>query len=250
MTRRRVFPEPEAAKAPEITLAFWAVKLLAAAGGVATADYLALDSHILAAAVEAGLLVAGVAWQFRRPRYTAAAYWFLVYAIVIAGTGVSDAHHRAAALPYAATTLLWAAVLAGVLTAWYRDPGMSVRTVVTRRRELMYWATVFATAAGGAALADFAASSLDLGYGSSALVFFASVLVPVVDWSLGLHPVSAFWWAYGLTWPLGASLADYVSQAPSHGGLGFGDGWTALAATLAVVAVTAAGSAFIPARSA
>jgi uncharacterized membrane-anchored protein len=250
MTRRRVFPEPEAAKAPAITPVFWVVKLLIAVGGEATSDYLDQGNHLLTVVVTAGLLVAGLTWQFRVRRYTAAAYWFLVYAVVVFGTGAADALHQVAGLPYAAATLVWAAVLAGVSAAWYRDPGMSVGSVTTRRREATYWAMALATVAAGTTLADFAASSLNLGYGSSTVVFLAAVVVPVVDWCLGLNAVHAYWWAYGLTWPLGASLADYVSQASARGGLGFGDGRTALAATLAVVAAIAAGTTFIPARSA
>jgi uncharacterized membrane-anchored protein len=247
--RRRVFPEPEAAKAPTITWVFWMVKLLITVGGEATCDYLAQSNHLVAAVAAVALLVVGLTWQLRVRRYTAAAYWFLVYAVVVFGTGAADALHQAAGLPYAATTLVWAAILAGVLTAWYRDPEMSVGSVTTRRREVTYWAMVLATVAAGTTLADFAASSLNLGYGSSTVVFLAAVVVPVVDWCLGLNAVPAFWWAYGLTWSLGASLADYVSQAPARGGLGFGDGRTALVAMLAVVAAVAAGTAFIPARS-
>ena len=81
---------------------------------------------------------------------------------------------------------MWAAVLAGVSAAWYRDPEMSVVSVTTRRREVTYWAMALATVAAGTTLADFAASPLNLGYGSSAVVFLAAVVVPVVDWCLGL----------------------------------------------------------------
>src|ERR1700689_5161737 len=119
--RRRFFPEPVAAKAPEITAAFWAVKLLPTAGGEAPSDYLALGSHVVGAAVETGLLVIGLAWQFRTRRYYAAAYWFLAYAIAIFGTGVSDTLHLTFGIPYAGTTILWAVVLAAVFWAWHRS---------------------------------------------------------------------------------------------------------------------------------
>jgi uncharacterized membrane-anchored protein len=236
----RAFPEPLAAKVPEITLMFWVVKLLTTAAGEAASDYLGLGSVLVGAAVEILLLVIGLVWQFRVRRYRAAAYWFLAYAIAVFGTGVSDTLHLTFGLPYAATTVLWALVLAGVFAVWYRTEGtLSIHSITTRRRESFYWATVFATFALGTALGDFTATTLGLGYLSSVGLFLAAILVPAVGWRLGLNPIVAFWWAYVLTRPLGASVADYVSKAPSLSGLGFGDAATAAVATLAVAACVA-----------
>ena len=233
---RRVFPEPAAAKVPEITLMFWVIKLLTTAGGEATSDYLALGSHVAGGAVEAGLLVIGLIWQFRTRRYTRAAYWFLAYAIAIFGTGVSDTLHLVVGIPYAGTTLLWAVVLAGVFVTWYRsERTLSIHSIVTRRREMFYWATVFATFALGTALGDFTATTLRLGYLSSVVLFFVVIMIPAIAWrGFGLNAVAAFWAAYVVTRPLGASAADYASKPPSISGIGFGDGPTALAATAAV----------------
>jgi uncharacterized membrane-anchored protein len=232
----RVFPEPAAAKVPEITLMFWVIKLLTTAGGEATSDYLALGSHVVGGAVETGLLVIGLIWQFRTRRYTAAAYWFLAYAIAIFGTGVSDTLHLVVGIPYAGTTLLWAVVLAGVFVTWYRsERTLSIHSIVTRRREAFYWATVFATFALGTALGDFTATTLGLGYLSSVVLFFVVIMIPAIAWrGFGLNAVAAFWAAYVVTRPLGASLADYVSKPRPISGVGFGDGPTALAATAAV----------------
>jgi uncharacterized membrane-anchored protein len=233
---RRFLSEPVAAKVPEITLAFWVIKLLTTAGGEATSDYLSLGSHVTGAAVEIGLLAIGLIWQFRVRRYTAAAYWFLAYAIAIFGTGVSDTMHLVVGIPYAGTTLLWAIVLAGVFTVWYRsERTLSIHSIVTRRREAFYWATVFATFALGTALGDFTATTLHLGYFSSVVLFFVIIMIPAIAWrGFGLNPVVAFWSAYVVTRPLGASVADYVSKSQSLSGLGFGDGRTALIATVAV----------------
>jgi uncharacterized membrane-anchored protein len=237
----RVFPEPLAPKVPQASLMFWVIKLLTTVGGVATSDILAPGSHAVGAAVEAGLLVAALAWQFRVRRYTAAVYWFLGYVIAVAGTGVTDVLHRDAGLPSAATTLLSALILAAVFVGWERIE-LSTCSIVTRPGEVLYWAMVFASLAFGTALADFTATSLDLGYGSSVVVFLAAVAVPAVDWCLGSSRITAFWWAYVLTWPLGASAANYVSKAPSASGLGLGDGPTALTATLAAAAVVVVAS--------
>jgi uncharacterized membrane-anchored protein len=233
---RRFFAEPVAAKVPEITLAFWVIKLLTTAGGEATSDYLALGSHVTGAAIETGLLVIGLIWQFRVRRYTAASYWFLAYAIAIFGTGVSDTLHLTVGIPYSGTTVLWAIVLAGVFIVWYRSEGtLSIHSIVTRRREAFYWTTVFATFALGTALGDFTAVSLHLGYFGSVVLFFVVIMIPAIAWrGFALNPIVAFWSAYVVTRPLGASVADYVSKSKSLSGAGFGDLRTAVIATVAV----------------
>jgi uncharacterized membrane-anchored protein len=232
----RLSRQPVAAKVPEITAMFWVIKLLTTAGGEATSDYLALGSHVVGAAIETGLLVAGLIWQFRTRRYTAPAYWFLAYAIAIFGTGVSDTLHLTVGIPYAGTTLLWAIVLAGVFIAWYRsERTLSIHSILTRRREAFYWATVFVTFALGTALGDFTATTLGLGYLASVVLFFVLIMIPAIAWrGLRLNPITAFWAAYVVTRPLGASVADYVSKPRPISGAGFGDGRTALIATLAV----------------
>ena len=180
--------------------------------------------------MEAGLLVIALVWQFRTRRYVAAAYWSLAYAIAIFGTGVSDALHLFIGIPYAGTTLLWAVVLALVFWLWYRSEGtLSIHSIVTRRREAYYWAVVFATFALGTALGDFTASVLGLGYLASAIMFFFMILIPAVFWwRFGLNSIAAFWFAYVVTRPLGASFADYFGRAQSLSGAGFGSGRVAV----------------------
>ena len=220
---------------PEITALFWIVKLLTTAGGEATSDYLALGNHLVGAAVETGVLAIGLVWQFSIRRYTAAAYWFLAYAIAIFGTGVSDTLHLDVGIPYSGTTLLWAVILAGVFIVWYRQEGtLSIHSILTRRRETFYWATVFATFALGTALGDFTATTLRLGYFSSVVLFAVVIMIPLVAWRAGLNPIAAFWFAYVITRPLGASIADYASKPRDLSGAGFGDGRTAVIITAAV----------------
>jgi uncharacterized membrane-anchored protein len=199
-------------------------------------DYLALGNRPVGAAVEIGLMVIALTWQFRTRRYVAAAYWFLAYAIAIFGTGVSDALHLFVGIPYAGTTLLWAVVLALVFWLWYRSEGtLSIHSIVTRRREVYYWAVVFATFALGTALGDFTATVLHLGYLASGIMFFVVILIPAVAWSrFGLNSVAAFWFAYVVTRPLGASFADYFGRPHSLSGANFGSGRTAVIVAIVV----------------
>ena len=236
---RSVFPQPVAAKVPEIIFLFWVIKILTTAGGEATSDYLKTFGNIGGGGTELALFVVGVALQFGTRRYRALAYWFLAYAIAIFGTGVSDFLHLDVHIPYAGTTLLWAVVLIAIFWVWFRSEGtLSIHSVTTQRRECFYWATVFATFALGTALGDFTATALGLGYLASGILFSVAILIPALAWwRLGLNEVAAFWIAYVLTRPLGASFADYISKPPSLSGIGFGDGPTAAVFALAVFAL-------------
>src|SRR5271169_4071972 len=210
---RGFFPEPVAAKVPEITLLFWVIKILTTAGGEATSDYLALD---LGSRLEAGCIEAA-----------------------IFGTGVADALHLFVGIPYAGTTVLWAVVLAVIFWLWDRsEHTLSIHSIFTQRREMYYWAVVFATFALGTALGDFTAMALHLGYLASGIMFFVIILIPAVAWSrFGLNPVVAFWFAYVVTRPLGASFADYFSKPHSLSGANYGDATVAVITTLLVAAL-------------
>jgi len=236
--KRGFFPEPVAAKVPEIIFLFWVIKILTTAGGEATSDYLALDlgSRLEAGCIEAGIFVVALVWQFRTRRYVAAAYWLLAYAIAIFGTGVADAMHLFVGIPYAGTTVLWAVVLALIFWFWYRsEHTLSIHSIYTQRREVFYWAVVFATFALGTALGDYTALVLHLGYLASGILFFLIILIPAVSWSrFGLNSVVAFWFAYVLTRPLGASFADYFGKPHSLSGANYGEATVALITTLIV----------------
>jgi uncharacterized membrane-anchored protein len=233
----RVVQQPVAAKVPEIISLFWVIKILTTAGGEATSDYFKTLGNIGGGGAEVALFVVGLALQFTTRRYHAFSYWFLAYAIAIFGTGVSDFLHLDVGIPYAGTTILWAVVLIAIFWVWHRTEGtLSIHSITTRRREAFYWATVFATFALGTALGDFTATALGLGYLASGILFGVIILIPALArWKLGLNGVAAFWLAYVVTRPLGASFADYISKPRNISGIGFGDGQTALVFTAAVV---------------
>lgn len=219
--------EPIAAKVPEITALFWLIKVLTTGMGEASGDYLANANLVLAGGV--GILGFALAmWlQFRAQRYVAAVYWFAVMMVAVFGTMVADGLHVALGVPYAASTSFCAVVLAIVLYLWYRSEGtLSIHSITTRRRETYYWLTVLATFALGTAAGDLTATTMHLGFFSSGLIFAAVILVPAIGWwRFRLNPVFAFWFAYVVTRPLGASFADWFGKSHAiGGGLGYGDG--------------------------
>jgi uncharacterized membrane-anchored protein len=228
-----------AAKVPAITLLFWIIKTLTTGMGEALSDFLANTN--LVAAIAIGVLgLAGALWlQLRSRRYTAPVYWLAVAMVAVFGTMAADGVHLVG-LPYAVTTVFYLLVVGGLFVAWHRSEGtLSIHSITTRRRELFYWATVLASFALGTAAGDLTAMTLHLGYAGSAILFAAAMAVPALLWWRGvLNPVAAFWSAYVLTRPLGASFADGFSKA-DHGGLGLGDGPVSGVLLVAFVALVA-----------
>jgi uncharacterized membrane-anchored protein len=238
----RVFTQqPLAAKVPEVTVLFWVIKIATTAAGEAISDWLATVSVGVGLVVEVALFCSALYLQFRSRRYNALTYWYLALAIATAGTGVADTMHLTFGLPYAVTTSFWIVVLAVVFILWNRsEHTLDIHSITTSRREKFYWATVFATFALGTAVGDFTATTLGLGYGASAVFFCGVILIPWVGWKfLRFNAIFAFWFAYVLTRPVGASFADYFSKGHDTSGLGFGDGPTALVMTLIVVVLVA-----------
>jgi uncharacterized membrane-anchored protein len=237
----KFFPAPVAVKVPEIILLFWIVKILTTAGGEVTSDYLKKYGNFGGGGTEVALFVIALVLQFATRRYRALAYWSLAYAIAIAGTGLSDFLHLDVHIPYAGTSLMWAVILALVFWVWYRSEGtLSIHSITTQRREAFYWATVFATFALGTALGDFTASSLNMGYLPSGLFFLGVFLLPALAWwRFGLNSVAAFWAAYIVTRPLGASFSDWISKPANITGLNFGNGRTAIVFAVIVVLLVA-----------
>ena len=230
---------PLAAKVPEITLMFWVIKVLTTGMGESASDYLSKISIPLAAAV--GLVGFAVSlWlQFRSPRYFAPAYWFAVAMVAVFGTMAADGLHVGLGIAYGVSTTFYAGVVAVLFLLWYRsERSLSIHGIVTVRREVFYWLTVLATFALGTAAGDLTAVTLRLGYLDSAVLFAALITVPaLLWWKFGLPPVPAFWCAYVLTRPLGASVADWFGKPRSHAaGLGFDDGPVTLVMAVLILA--------------
>jgi uncharacterized membrane-anchored protein len=224
-TRPRRLP-PLAAKVPEITLIFWVLKLITTGMGEAMSDFLGDHSVPLAAAVGFFGIVLAYRLQTNRRVYSAPYYWFMVMMVAIFGTMIADGLHDGTGMPYPATTVLFAAVVVAIFVLWYRSEGtLSIHTITTRRREAYYWAAVLATFALGTAAGDMTATSLNLGYFDSVLLFSAVIAIPAIGWWSGkFNPIFSFWFAYVITRPIGASFADWFSKPHNITGLGLGDG--------------------------
>jgi uncharacterized membrane-anchored protein len=228
-------------KVPEITLAFWVAKILTTGAGEAASDWLAAISLVLAAGV--GLLGFGAALaaQLRARAYVPWIYWTAVSSVAVFGTMAADAVHVVLGVPYPLTSTGYALAVAGVFVAWRATEGtLDIHSVTRGRREVFYWITVLATFALGTAAGDLTAFTLHLGYWASAVLYGILIAIPgLAWWRLRLNPVVAFWSAYVLTRPLGASIADGLGKPARLSGLGLGDDVVALVAAVAIVVLVA-----------
>ena len=218
--------EPLAPKVPEITALFWVIKILTTGMGEAMSDYLGNLFLPLAAVVGVGGFWYAMRIQLRARTYRAPVYWTAVMMVAIFGTMVADGLRDGAGLSYGVTTPFFAALVAAIFYLWHRSEGtLSIHSITTRRRESFYWAAVLATFALGTAAGDLTAISLGLGFLDSAFLFAAIIAVPALGWwRFGLNPTLAFWSAYVVTRPLGASFADWFGKPSSQTGIGLGDG--------------------------
>jgi uncharacterized membrane-anchored protein len=230
-------------KVPEITALFWVTKVLTTGMGETLSDYLVghIDPVVAALGTAVVFVVALVA-QFRARRYVPWLYWLVVVMVGVLGTMVADATHVVAGVPYIVSTSTFLVLLVAVFVVWRVVEGtVSVHEITTRRREAFYWAAVVVTFALGTAAGDLVASTFHLGYSTGGVVFVAAMCVPVVLYvSRVLAAVPAFWIAYVLTRPVGASFADWGAVSAVRGGLGLGTGPISAALAVLIVVLVAA----------
>ncbi len=227
-------------RVPDPTPVFWIAKGASTALGEAVSDW---SIHVLppVVAVLVGfvLFVVALVVQLSRRRYIPGFYWTTVAMVGVFGTMAADVVHVAFGVPYVVSTALYAVILALVFVVWWRiERTLSVHEITTTRRELFYWAAVVATFAMGTALGDLAAVGLGLGYLPSIIVFAVLLAVPALGFRfLRWNGVFSFWFAYVLTRPIGASVADWLGKPVAEGGVGAGAGWVSLVLAVVMVAL-------------
>jgi uncharacterized membrane-anchored protein len=214
-------------KVPEVTAFFWIIKILCTTVGETVADFLATNLHLgltNTTYVMAALLAVALIAQFRARRYRPGIYWLSVVLLSVVGTLITDNLTDNFGVPLITTTVIFSIVLIGVFAAWFAvERTLSIHSIRTTRREGFYWLAILFTFALGTSAGDLAAEKLAFGYLPSALIFGGVIaLIAVAHRAFRLNAILAFWLAYILTRPLGASLGDYLSQARTDGGLGLG----------------------------
>jgi uncharacterized membrane-anchored protein len=228
MDLRSATPAPTGAltKVPDASVSFWVTKVLTTAMGEIASDYLVHKlGPVPAVALGAVGLAVFLAVQVRARRYVPWIYWSAVAMVAVFGTMAADVLHVQFGVPYLASTVFFAVVIALTFVVWQAsERTLSIHSIFTLRRELFYWTAVMATFAFGTAAGDMTAKTMNLGYFTSGVGFTVLIAVPALAYRfLGLEAVVAFWSAYVLTRPVGASFADWVGKPRSLSGLGLGD---------------------------
>jgi uncharacterized membrane-anchored protein len=186
-----------------------------------------------------GVLVVALVLQFAQKRYVPWAYWLAVVLISVVGTLVTDNLVDTFGVRLETTTIVFSLALALTFLAWYAsEKTLSIHTIFTTRREIFYWLAILFTFSLGTAAGDLVAESFDLGYLTTGLIFGGVIgLIALAYYAFGLNGILAFWLAYILTRPLGASFGDLLSQPMEYGGLGFGTTFTSLIFLGCIVAI-------------
>ncbi len=228
-------------KVPEITLYFWIIKILCTTVGETASDF--LQTHIGLGLVKTGFITLGVlavvlGVQFRLRSYLPGVYWLAVVLISVFGTQVTDYLHDERGVSLTTTTIVFGIALAATLALWFAiERTLSIHTIVTSKREGFYWLTILVTFALGTATGDLVGEKFSLGYLTAAFIFAGIIAaVFVAHRVFKLNAVLAFWIAYIVTRPLGASLGDFLSQ-DTLGGLNLGTTVTSII-FLAAILVT------------
>ena len=225
-------------KVPQVTVFFWVIKVLCTTIGETASDFLNTNVGLglTGTAAAAGLCLATVlAVQFSLRRYTPPVYWLAVVLLSVFGTLITDILTDSLKFPLEASTIVFSIALGLTFAAWYAsEKTLSIHSIFSRKREAFYWLAILFTFALGTAAGDLTAERLNVGYWRLALLFagliaLVTALHYVLKARLRVHDerhttnaVLAFWIAYILTRPLGASIGDYLSQARGDCGLGLG----------------------------
>lgn len=212
-------------KVPAVTLVFWIIKILATTVGETAADVLSttfklglvVTSYVMGAALILALIV-----QFRARKYVPSIYWIAVVFISVVGTLISDNLVENMGVSLLTTTIIFSTALGATFVLWYAsERTLSVHTINTTRRELFYWAAILFTFSLGTSGGDLLSESLGLGYLLALGIFAAGIAIVYLLYRTdNMNSVLAFWVAYVLTRPLGASAGDLLTAAPDEGGLG------------------------------
>lgn len=229
-------------KVPDVTIWFWLIKVMATTVGETAADLLSVKLGLglgITSAIMAGVCAVALVAQIKASRYVPALYWFAVVAISVVGTLVSDNLVDGMGVSLVVTSIAFAIILTLVFLLWFAsERTLSIRSIATTRREVFYWAAILFTFAMGTSVGDLLAETMNLGYGSAALVFAGLIaVIAALRYGAKMDALVCFWVAYVLTRPLGASVGDLLAKPHIAGGYGLGTVTTSLLFLGAILAL-------------
>ncbi len=211
-------------KVPEVTLAFWIIKIAATTLGETGGDAVSMSmnlGYLIGTGIFALVFVGAVIAQITARRFHPIIYWTTIIASTTVGTTLADFTDRSLGIGYAGGTAILLTLLVGSLIVWYRSLGsVSIETISSPRSEMFYWVTIMFSQTLGTALGDWTADTAGLGYLGGSIVFSAllALVVAAYFWTK-ISRTTLFWTAFILTRPLGAVVGDFLDKPISVGGL-------------------------------
>lgn len=214
-------------RVPEVTVTFWIIKMMATTVGETAADYMSATLHLglsNTSYIMSVLLLLALLNQFRLKRYVPAMYWIVVVLVSVVGTLITDRLADELGVSFATSSIAFSIGLLAVFAVWYsNEKTLAMHSINTAKRELFYWAAILFTFALGTATGDLVAEAFKLGYALSALMFGSLIaIIAIAYYYFKMNEILAFWLAYILTRPFGASMGDLLSQPAQNGGFGYG----------------------------
>jgi uncharacterized membrane-anchored protein len=216
--------ERNLSKVPEVTLAFWIIKIAATTLGETGGDAVSMSmdlGYLVGTAIFAVLFLVAVMAQIKAAQFHPFLYWATIVATTTVGTTLADFADRSLGIGYAGGSLLLFFLLMSSLAVWYRTLGtVSFLSISSPKAEMFYWITIMFSQTLGTALGDWIADSEGMGYGGAAAVFgLLLALVAVAYFTTRISRTVLFWAAFILTRPLGAVVGDFLDKPLDHGGL-------------------------------
>lgn len=216
--------EEVSSKVPEVTLAFWIIKILATTLGETGGDAVSMSmnlGYLIGTGIFAAVFIAAVLAQVSARKFHPVVYWITIVATTTVGTTMADFADRSLGIGYAGGTVILFTLLMGSLFIWYRSAGsVAVDTVNSPKAEMFYWITIMFSQTLGTALGDWTADTAGLGYTGGAVVFSGMLLIiAVAFYRTKISPTGLFWAAFILTRPLGAVIGDFLDKPLAKGGL-------------------------------
>ena len=216
--------EPALMKVPEVTLAFWVIKIAATTLGETAGDAVTMSmnlGYLVGTAIFAAIFAVVVTGQIAAKKFHPFLYWSVIIATTTTGTTLADFADRSLGIGYLGGTLLLFSLLMASIGVWYRMMGsVAVSSITTPKAEAFYWITIMFSQTLGTALGDWMADDGGLGYQGSALVFSASLaVIAIAYYRTKISHTLLFWAAFILTRPLGATVGDFLDKPLDHGGL-------------------------------
>ncbi|USW97177.1 hypothetical protein NHF39_11985 [Pseudomonas proteolytica] len=233
-------------KLPQITLAFWVMKICATTLGETAGDLLSMTLNVgyaISSMILLSVFLITLLTQLWSKTYNPVLYWIVILSTSTAGTTMSDFMDRTLGLGYASGSMILIVLLLMVFALWHLSGNsLNVNKVQTPRGELFYWVAILLSNTLGTALGDFLADDSGLGFAGGAMLIGAGILLVVaLKYCTTVSSVALFWIAFVLTRPFGATLGDFLTKPHEKGGLDFGTvGSSAVLAAVLLVMIAGA----------